>query len=140
MAAIFHTDLPAASTLTLQQCGHCQQVNYPPRELCGHCLADELHWQPVPDTGIVQSVTELQYSLEPVYSDHLPWTIASIKLDCGPVVLAHLPPGTACDRPVRVKIIEDADGNRMLLAEATEDKDQQAASAWLAKVQFKEIC
>jgi len=45
MAATFSTGLPNATDLTLQCCGQCQQVNYPPRELCGHCLADSL-WNP----------------------------------------------------------------------------------------------
>jgi len=137
--AIFQTGLPTSSTLSLQQCSKCGQVNYPARELCGNCLADALQWRPVKDTGTVQSITELQYSLEQTYTAHLPWSIASIQLDCGPVVLAHLVPGIAIDSPVMLKVIQDEQGNRMLLALGSDDAARHCADSWLAEVQFREI-
>jgi uncharacterized OB-fold protein len=135
----FTTGLPTPGALHLQQCGECGQASYPARELCGHCLADKLQWQPVADTGIVQSITELQYSLEPAFTTHLPWAVASIKLDCGPVALAHLAPGIAISNPVMLKIIQDEAGNNMLVALGRDDVAQEAATSWLAEVQFKEI-
>ena len=139
MSIEFDTGLPASGTLVLQCCGECHRVSYPPRELCGHCLADALAWSPVDDTGTVQSLTELHYSLEPSYARHLPWVVASVRLDCGPVVLAHLPPGIAVKTRVKLRIVADAAGNRMLLAAGTDDAARQAASAWLASVEFREI-
>ena len=83
--------------LTLQQCSACQTVQYPPRELCRHCLADELNWAAVSRGGDLLAYSELQHSLEPFFQEQLPWPLASVKLDCGPVVLARLtascPPG-----------------------------------------------
>ena len=83
--------------LTLQQCGACQTVQYPPRELCRHCLGDELNWAAVSRGGDLLAYSELQHSLEPFFQEQLPWPLASVKLDCGPVVLARLtascPPG-----------------------------------------------
>lgn len=139
MTTLFRTGLPAAGALTLQCCGQCKQVNYPARELCGNCLADDLQWQSVSDTGLVQSLVELHYSLEPVYAEHLPWAVASIKLDCGPVVLAHLAPGAAINTAVKLRAIQDAAGNTMLLAASTDNSSQQAAAAWLAGVKFSEV-
>lgn len=136
---IFQTGLPASGTLNLQQCGECGQVNYPVRELCGNCLADTLQWRPVTNTGMVQSVTELQYSLESVYTAHLPWYIASIRLDCGPVALAHLVPGIVIGSPVKLQVVQDEHGNHMLLALGCDDVATQAAARWLEEVQFKEI-
>jgi len=137
--AIFQTRLPASGTLNLQQCGECSQVNYPVRELCGNCLADTLQWRPVNDTGTVQSITELQYSLEPAYTAHLPWSIASIQLDCGPIVLAHLVPGIVIGSPVKLKVVQDEQGNHMLLALGRDDAATHVASRWLKQVRFKEI-
>ena len=137
--AIFQTGLPTSSTLSLQQCSKCGQVNYPARELCGNCLADALQWRPVKDTGTVQSTTELQYSLEQAYTAHLPWSIASIQLDCGPIVLTHLVPGIAIGSAVRLTVVQDKQGNHMLLALSRDDTAQQAATDWLAEVQFREI-
>jgi uncharacterized OB-fold protein len=139
MAAVFHTGLPASGSLTLQCCGRCRQVSYPPRELCGHCLADELQWQPVADRGVVQSLTRINYSLEPDYNRHLPWTVGSILLDCGPVVLAHLPPGIDTGMAVSVRVIQDSAGNRMLLAAGIDPESQQQAARWLNSVGFKEV-
>jgi uncharacterized OB-fold protein len=114
-------------------------VNYPVRELCGNCLADTLQWRPVNDTGTVQSITELQYSLEPAYTAHLPWSIASIQLDCGPIVLAHLVPGIVIGSPVKLKVVQDEQGNHMLLALGRDDAATHVASRWLKQVRFKEI-
>ena len=84
--------------LTLQQCGVCQTVQYPPRELCHCCLSDELNWSAVSRGGDLLAYSELQHSLEPFFQEQLPWRLASVKLDCGPVVLARLtagcPPGS----------------------------------------------
>lgn len=139
MPTEFHTGLPASATLTLQRCGSCQQVNYPPRELCGHCLADDLQWQAVADSGVVQSLTRLNYSLEPDYAQHLPWTVASVLLDCGPIALAHLTPGIATGARVRLRVIQDRAGNRMLAATGTDAAARPGERAWLQSVGFREI-
>ena len=137
--ALFQTRLPASGRLHLQQCGECGQVNYPVRDLCGNCLADALQWQPVTDNGTVQSITELHYSLEPAYTAHLPWSIASIQLDCGPIVLAHLVPGIEIGGPVKLQVVQDTSGNHMLLALGRDDAATRLASRWLEQVKFKEI-
>lgn len=139
MATTFSTGLPNSTELTLQCCSKCQQVNYPPRELCGHCLADSLQWQRVDNTGIVQSVTQLHYSLEPAYANHLPWTVGSIKLNCGPVVLAHLQPDIISGATVKLKLAQDQAANRMLVATGDDSASEKLASAWLQAVNFKEI-
>ena len=136
MPTTFSTGLPNASDLTLQCCGQCQQVNYPSRELCGNCLADSLQWQRVENTGSVQSTAQLHYSLEPEYAEHLPWAVANIKLDCGPVVLAHLQAGIMSGARVTLKIVQDQGLNRMLVASGD---DSESTSAWLEAVNFKEI-
>ncbi|MEJ2531991.1 MAG: zinc ribbon domain-containing protein [Halioglobus sp.] len=136
MAVRFTTGLPAAAGLVLPCCSRCGRVNYPPRELCGACLADSLVWQGVDNIGMVQACTDLHYSLEPDYADHLPWRIASVVLACGPVVLAHLQPGVPEGTEVAVRIVEDRDGNRMLAA--SDPHQAGAAAEWLARIQFKE--
>jgi uncharacterized OB-fold protein len=139
MAGDFDTRLPAAPELSLQVCGECGAVNYPPRELCGDCLADALHWRAVADTGVVQSLTELHYSLEPHYASRLPWRVASVRLDCGPVVFTHLQPGVAIDDPVAVRPLQDAAGHRMLVATARGGSvESWNVSDWAA-LGFREI-
>lgn len=139
MATTFKTGFPATASLSLQRCDQCGWVNYPSRELCGRCLADALRWQPVEDTGTVLSLTELHYSLEPAYAEHLPWTVASIRLDCGPIALAHLAPGVGTNDRVTLQPVQDRSGNRMLLAVGVGNTTPQATSAWLSEVQFREV-
>ena len=139
MPTTFSTGLPNATDLTLQCCGQCRQVNYPPRELCGNCLADSLQWQRVDNTGVVQSVTQLHYSLEPEYADHLPWTVGSIKLNCGPVVLAHLQPDIISGATVKLRLVQDQAANRMLVATGDDSASEKSAPTWLEAINFKEI-
>jgi uncharacterized OB-fold protein len=135
MGSLFHTGLPADGELQLLVCADCGRVNYPVRELCGNCLADALRWQAVDAAGTVQSLTELHYSLESDYAHHLPWRVASVKLDCGPVALAHLQPGVSVQDRVTLRPLCDRRGNRMLIALA--DNSHETAP-WLAIIDFRE--
>lgn len=135
MSTTFETGLPATGELQLQVCNACGHVNYPSRELCGACLADELGWQVVNGQGTVQSLTELHYSLEEDYAQSLPWRVASVRLDCGPVALAHLGPSAVLQERVTLRVISDPHGNLMLVAlgESPGEND-----AWLKTVNFRE--
>lgn len=138
MPVKFSTGLPSAGQLQLQVCGNCQQVNYPQRELCGSCLANALQWQAVADGGVVQSSTELHYSLEQEYAAHLPWPVASVLADCGPVIFAHLQPGLEPGARVKLRIACDTADNRMLVALAENELLATQGSDWLANIEFKE--
>ncbi len=75
--------------LHIQQCAACGEWSYPPRELCGHCLADELSWQPCSGAAQVLSRVELHNSFEAYFSEQLPWPLLSVKLDIGPILYVH---------------------------------------------------
>lgn len=139
MTVRFNTGLPATETLSLQCCGQCGHVNYPPRELCGNCLADALAWHPVDDGGIVQAKVKLHYSLEQEYALHLPWPVASVRLDCGAIVLAHLQAGVETGSRTKIRVARDGVGNRMLVATGTDQASQQALSSWLETIEFTEV-
>mgnify|MGYP001827596182 CR=1 FL=1 len=135
MGTRFATGLPAGPALQLQRCELCGKVNYPRRELCAHCLADALHWCEVESGGGVRSVTELHYSLEPLFAERLPWRIASVQLDCGPVAFVHLQPGLVIGARVDVRIAVDAGGNRVVVAL---DEGGENAREWLVESGFQE--
>jgi len=135
MPATFNTGLPAVKGLALQCCKHCQHINYPARELCGNCLEDALAWQSVSSAGTVQSLSDLHYPLESNFTHQLPWRIASVKLDVGPVAFAHLQPGVRTGERVALEIVEDKTGNRMLVAIG----NRQSATRWLKSVHFEEV-
>jgi hypothetical protein len=77
--------------------------------------------------------------LEDDYAGRLPWIVASVKLNCGPVVFAHAQPELTSGDSVRVCNVEDKGGNVMLVALAIESTAQSAALQWLTEIQFTEI-
>ncbi len=135
MPATFNTALPSVNGLCLQHCSKCGHINYPVRELCGKCLGDSLVWQNVDGGGTVQSVTALHYPLEQNFSAQLPWRIASVKLDVGPVAFAHLQPDSVCGARITLSIAQDEAGNNVLVAKG----DKDSASEWLSAIKYTEI-
>ena len=80
----------AEGVFKLQICGACHKVQYPPREFCSGCLSDALTWEPVSAGGAVLSWTRSHSSVSRFFKDKLPLHVGAIKLDCGPVLFAHL--------------------------------------------------
>ncbi len=84
-------NLPVA--LALQHCRDCGTVQYPPRELCRQCLGDALVWRSTRGSGHLVSSIELHHSLWEYFKRRLvekPWPVASVRLDGGVIVFAHL--------------------------------------------------
>ena len=82
-----------AVALSLQHCGACGRYQYPPREICQDCLADGLVWREAPTGGVLLGRIDLHHSLWEYYKRRQverPWPLVSARLDCGPVVFAHL--------------------------------------------------
>ena len=67
-----------------------------------------MRWTDVDAGGSVLSWTRLHVSQEAFFNEHAPLTIGLIKLDCGPVVFAHLAQASAATgRPVGVELRRD---------------------------------
>ncbi|HEY7775284.1 MAG TPA: zinc ribbon domain-containing protein [Kineobactrum sp.] len=119
-------NLPVA--LALQHCCNCATVQYPPRELCRHCLEDTLLWRSTETGGALVSRLELHNSLWEYFRRRIataPWPIASVRLDCGVIVFAHLAPATfgantatAIPATTRVQVFSHTDSslNAVLIA------------------------
>ncbi len=127
------TDFNAANlpvALALQHCRDCGSVQYPPRELCRQCLGDALVWRATAGSGSLVSRVELHHSLWEYFKRRLaekPWPVASVRLDCGVIVFAHLAlqtfdseaPGTlAADTAVQVFTHTDCSLNAVMIAVA----------------------
>lgn len=89
------TEGAKAGELRLQHCADCGTVQYPPREVCGNCLGDNLEWKAVDGAGAVLSHTRLHGSMEPWFQNRLPVDVVSVQLDAGPVLYAFAGDGTA---------------------------------------------
>lgn len=106
-----------SGALELQICRQCSQVQYPVREVCRHCLGGELDRQVVDGAGELLSWCRLHASLEPYFQQNLPWVVVSVRLQSGPVVLAHWAGAEpAIGQAVDVHMVSDPEGRRVLAA------------------------
>lgn len=95
----------AAGRLELQRCAACAAVHYPPAEICRHCLGGELMPECFDARGVIIATALVHRSHRADFSG-VRWPVASVKLDAGPVVFAHvaeiIPAGT-CVRLVALR-------------------------------------
>ncbi len=77
----------ADGAFCLPVCQDCGQVLYPLRENCSCCLCASVNWEVIDNRATVVTSTSLNHSLEPRFRDQLPWYIASVRLDAGPVAI-----------------------------------------------------
>jgi len=119
----------AATQLELQVCRQCARVQYPVREVCRDCLSGELEFQPVDGGGELLSWCRLHASLEPLFQQRLPWIVVSVRLQSGPVVLAHWAGAEpVIGQAVDVHGVSDPEG-RQVLAAIPQGSDPGAAGA-----------
>ena len=106
----------------LERCTDCDQVQYPPRGFCGRCLSAHVNDQSIGEAGELLSWATLRTSLEPAIAEHLPLTIASVKLDEGPVVIAYFngQPRRA-GQPVKISSGNGPAGDQVLVARSADD-------------------
>ena len=78
------------SKLKLSKCKQCSMFQFPPRELCSHCLSEDLTWEVIDPYGVVIAETLIHYSLEAPLEKTLPNHIGLIKTDIGPTLFANL--------------------------------------------------
>jgi len=107
----------AFGRLALQYCTECGKAQYPPRELCGACLADALEWR-VSDAvgGVALAGTTLHHSHEPAFRTWPPLRVGLVRLDAGPTAVCLLAPGCEAGTRVRVTAGVDAEGRAVLSA------------------------
>lgn len=97
------TTAAAVGEFELQVCSRCKAVQYPPRETCHQCLSDNLLWKRQSGDGELIACTVLHHSHDAYFRERLPWSIGTVKLDCGPTVVVHLP-DAAPKPPARVRV------------------------------------
>jgi len=120
----------------LQVCGECGAVQYPPREACVRCLSVQLTWKAQDGHGELIAETKLHHSLDPFFRDKLPWRVGLVRLDAGPIVLAHvhgaLPHASV---RVRLKAVVDAAGHAALFAFPEQDTPDMRSDRQLREIQ-----
>lgn len=85
------SDACADGILRVQRCAACGEHQYPPRDICRACLGDDLPWTPVGRFGRLVALTQIHGSLEPSFTQRLPWTVGLVLLEQPALqVMAHV--------------------------------------------------
>jgi NAD(P)-dependent dehydrogenase (short-subunit alcohol dehydrogenase family)/uncharacterized OB-fold protein len=135
-AALGLTAAAAEGRFALQCCADCGQVCYPPRDACPSCLSPDLAWQDVSPMGTLLAETTIRASPQLYFRERVPWRMGSVKLDAGPVILAHLHGEVPKRARVAVKNKLDRAGQAVLIAtpeqpgpDAADDPELRAMSS-----------
>ena len=115
-AALGITAAAAQGRFVLQVCAACETVQYPPREICGACLGDELAWRPVPPEGTLLAATTIRISGDPYFRERMPWRTGTVAMDAGPIVIAHVQASLAPGDRVRLVQKLDRAGQGVMVA------------------------
>jgi uncharacterized protein len=76
--------------LLVQRCSHCARLRYPAAVVCPNCLAPEAEWQRMSGRGQVFSFVVFHRAYHPAWEGKVPYTVALIELDEGPVMLSNV--------------------------------------------------
>ena len=115
-AALKLSAAAARGVFALQQCGSCGAVCYPPRDACPSCLSTNLEFRPVDNGGEVIAETVVRTSTDVYFRQRTPWRVGTVRLDCGPSIVAHLHGDVAAPGRVRMTSKLDKSGNAVLMA------------------------
>jgi len=104
--------------LVMPHCRACGHVQWPPRKVCGGCLGplDADNWQEIAQTGTIWSFVVYHRAFHPGFADRIPYNVAFVRLDAGPVVVTNITGGNNLAIGQRVTAqFEDETGNVTLV-------------------------
>ena len=80
----------AEGELRVQVCGACGHRQLPGGPCCRECLSQELSWERASGRGIVHSFTVVHRALHPAFAAKVPYVLADIQLEEGPVLTSNV--------------------------------------------------
>lgn len=108
----------AEGRIELPCCTACRLVIWYPRAICPDCHSTELEWRTMSGRGSVYSFTITRAGVAPAWREHLPFLVAYVELEEGPIVLTNLvdvdPETVAIDMPVEAVFHDTGHGNAIL--------------------------
>jgi NAD(P)-dependent dehydrogenase (short-subunit alcohol dehydrogenase family)/uncharacterized OB-fold protein len=110
------TAAAAVGRFALQVCTECGTVLYPPRDACPACLSPRLSYRDVDNRGALLAETTVRVSTDSYFRERLPWRIGTIKLDAGPLLVAHLHGDAREGARVRLALKLDKSGAPVVFA------------------------
>lgn len=83
----------AEGRLVIQSCPSCGQRQFYPRAICTSCGGDP-EWEEASGRGTVYTFTVIRQQGAKPFRDELPYVVAMIKLDEGPMMMGNI---TGCE-------------------------------------------
>jgi NAD(P)-dependent dehydrogenase (short-subunit alcohol dehydrogenase family)/uncharacterized OB-fold protein len=120
------TAAAAEGRFALQVCEDCKTVIYPPRDCCPACLSVRLPFRDVARGGVLVVETTVRTSTDPYFRERTPWRTGAIKLDIGPVIVAHLHGDAREGHRVRLELKIDRSGSAVAIALPEKDTPAMA--------------
>ena len=115
-AAMQMSAAAAHGCLRLQHCVECGAVAYPPRDACPGCLSNSLEWRDTSGAGEVLAETMVHITPDTYFRERMPWRVGTVRLDLGPMLMAHLHGDVVVPGRVAVRAFLDKSGNAVLMA------------------------
>jgi NAD(P)-dependent dehydrogenase (short-subunit alcohol dehydrogenase family)/uncharacterized OB-fold protein len=110
------TAAAAEGRFALQVCADCGLIVYPPRDACPTCLSPRLPYRDVDAGGTLVAETTVRVSTDPYFRERMPWRVGTVKLDAGPVLVAHLHGDVTEGGRVRLELKLDKSGSPVAIA------------------------
>jgi NAD(P)-dependent dehydrogenase (short-subunit alcohol dehydrogenase family)/uncharacterized OB-fold protein len=120
------TAAAAEGRFALQVCLDCDTVVYPPRDACPSCLSARLPFHDVDRGGVLIAETTVRTSTELYFRERAPWRVGTVRLDAGPVVVAHLHGDAVEGARVRLELKLDKSGSAVAIALPERDTQNMA--------------
>jgi NAD(P)-dependent dehydrogenase (short-subunit alcohol dehydrogenase family)/uncharacterized OB-fold protein len=116
----------AEGRFALQVCPECATTIYPPRDACPACFAPEPPFCDVATGGELLATTTIRTSTDSYYRERMPWRVGTVKLDCGPAVVAHVHGDVSDGDRVRMSLNLDRSGQAVAFALPSTDTPDMA--------------
>ena len=72
-----------AGRLSVQRCGGCAELRWPPSVLCPHCLAEGGEWVALSGRGTIYSFIVVHRPQHPAFFEDAPYNVAIVELEEG---------------------------------------------------------
>ena len=99
--------------LRLQRCRACGSFQFPPQVLCRSCLTEEQDWTVTSGNATVYSFVVQHRPATPAFVDDVPYVVAVVELDEGPLMLTNIvgctPDAVKVGMPVEVTFVDATD-------------------------------
>lgn len=76
--------------LRLQKCTPCGHIRFPLDWICPRCLSAQYEWAPLSGRGTVQTFIRFHHAYDPSWEDRVPYVVALIQLEEGPVMISNV--------------------------------------------------